>query len=136
MFAFFGMADFDPVEFVSNPSVEELNTDSITRDGLKYIATTFRVPFTHSTTKAELKSNIEAYLRATDFTTHHCTSAPNLQTTLEIESVKLKTMQVKLQTELAERETRRLEIEQEERIQERQLQEAREQREHELQVLS
>ncbi|XP_071548915.1 uncharacterized protein [Panulirus ornatus] len=107
------MTDFDPVRFVSNPSVEELDSDNITKGNLKFIVTTFRVPFTHSTTKDELKSNIEAYLRATDFTTHHCTSTPDLQTTLEIETVKLQALQVKLQTELAERETTRLKHEHE-----------------------
>ncbi|XP_071542904.1 uncharacterized protein [Panulirus ornatus] len=107
------MTDFDPVRFVSNHSVEELDSDNITKDNLKFIATTFRVPFTRSTIKDELKSNIEAYLRATDFTTHHCTSTPDLQTTLDIETVKLQALQVKLQTELAERESMRLKHEHE-----------------------
>lgn len=140
------MVNFDPVEFVSNPSVEDLDSDNITKDDLKYIATIFRIPFTHSTTKDELKANIDAYLRATDPPIRHNISLPDPQATLEIENVKLQTMQLKLQSEFAERETARLRIEQEretarlrieeeEIIHERRIQEAREQREHELQVL-
>lgn len=142
------MSDFDTVEFVGNPSVEELRSANVTKDDLKYIATSFRIPFTHSTTKDQLKALILAYLGDTNVTHSH-TPIPDPQVALEIEKVKLQAMQLKLQYELAERDSTKLKIQQqekdreereaerarEERLQERQLEEAREQRQHELQVL-
>ncbi|KAK3887285.1 hypothetical protein Pcinc_008549 [Petrolisthes cinctipes] len=80
---------------------------------------------------------------------HSRTQVPDPQVALEIEKVKLQAMQLKLQYELAERESTKLKIQQHEqdreergaervraeRLQELHIQEAREQRQHELQVL-
>lgn len=98
--------------------------------------------------KDQLKTLLLAFLGDTDVSHSH-TSVPDLQVALEIEKVKLQAMQLKLQHELAERESTKLKIQQrkqdredreaerarEVRLQELHLQEAREQRQHELQVL-
>lgn len=118
--ASFTMSDFDPILFVGNPSVEQLDLDVVTKDDLKFIATSFRIPFAHSTTKDELRQSIGIYLEATDPPTHFRASTPDPHTTLEIETVKLQAMQFKLQ--------------QEERMQERQIQDAREQRQREERI--
>ena len=142
------MSDFDAVEFVGNPSAEELRSAHVRKDDLKYIATSFRLPFSNNTTKDQLKTLILAYLGDAEVSHSH-TPTPDPQVALEIEKVKLQAMQLKLQYELAERETTKLKIQQNEldreereaerarenRLQERQLEESREQRQHELQIL-
>ena len=129
------MSDFDAVDFVGNPSVEELRAADIRKDDLKFIATSYRIPFTHSTTKDQLKSLILAYLGATDMSSPATTLDHDPQLALEIEKVKLQAMQLKLQTELAERETSRLSREDREAQRQHEREEREAERQHELQVL-
>lgn len=126
------MTDFDPVLFVGNPSVDELKTTDICKDDLKYIAKSYSIPFTSSTTKTRLKDLILAHLDG-DHTPLDSNSSNPAQS-LEIEKVKLEAMKLKLQYELAERETIKLNLERErERRQDER--EERERERHELQLL-
>lgn len=56
------MSSFDPVEFVGNPSVDELKNTNVCKDDLKYIAKSNEIPFAYDNTKAQLKDLIIAHL--------------------------------------------------------------------------
>lgn len=136
------MSDFDPVLFVRNPSVEELVNTGVKKDDLKFIAKSYRIPFSHDVTKAHLKELILSHL-GSDLTPATHTETVNPQCLLEIEKVKVEALKLKLQFELAERETAKLRLEQERQEKEREREEKEREREekerdrqHELQILS
>ena len=128
------MTDFDPVLFVGNPSVDELKTTDICKDDLKYIAKSYSIPFTSSTTKTRLKDLILAHLDG-DHTPLDSNSSNPAQS-LEIEKVKLEAMKLKLQYELAERETIKLNLERERERRQDEREERERERQHEPTGLS
>lgn len=99
------MSDFNPVEFVGNPSAEELASAAVTKDDLKYIATTFGITYTHNTTKSQLKSMLLKHLGDTEA----YSLSPNMdpRALIEIEKIKLDTLKLKLDHEREERERER-----------------------------
>ena len=50
------MEEFNVVEFCSNPSVEDLGSERITKDNWKFIATYFRVSYKSHFTKSQIKN--------------------------------------------------------------------------------
>ena len=128
------MSHFNAEEFVGNPSVDELYSDSVRKDDLKYIAGQYNIPFNSNTTKAHLRALITAHLRDSD-DPHSSSQVNNPQETLEIEKVKLEAVKLRLQFELAERENARLKFQQEERFREVEREERARERQHEIHLL-
>ncbi|MPC58355.1 hypothetical protein E2C01_052357 [Portunus trituberculatus] len=129
------MSRFGPVEFVGDPSVEELKEADVKKDDLIYLATNYNIPFTSSTTKAHLKAMILAHLGEMGDRPHPITPSVNPQETLEIDKVKLEAIKFKLQFELAEREKVRIKFDQEERFRATERLEREREMEHDIQVL-
>lgn len=108
------MPEFEPIEFVGNPSVEELKAAYVGKDDLKYLSTSYNIPFTSSTTKTHSKAMILARLGETRNDPPTVTPTANTQEVLEIERVKVEATILKLQLQLTERENANVRFEQEE----------------------
>ena len=113
--------------FVGKPSVEELQNSNVKKDDLKYIATSYQIPFAHDTTKAQLKDLILAHLGGVSSPSHEGSADPTQL--LDIEKVKLEALKLKLQFELSERETTKLKLEREREEREREREERERERE-------
>lgn len=157
--------EFDPQEFVGNPSVEELKAAKVTKDQLKYIAANFNIQFTHETKKDHVMAlilthlgeepRIEPLLEATSLGPEDASllqdveeekrTEPLLEATsmgskdaslfLEVERVKLQALTMKLKYEERERDERNREREYQLRMQQLEIAEKAREREHELKVL-
>ena len=102
----------DAEEFVGNPSGEELKARNVTKDQLKFIAANFNIQFTHATEKDHLMTLILTHLDEelrTDPQSETTTSRGPSDTVLllEVERVKMQSLQMKLEYEKIETERER-----------------------------
>ena len=134
------MSKFNAVEFVGNPSIEELKVSKVSKDDLKYIAKTFNIPFSADDRKSQLMTLVLTHLGATkeDFESFsiqpltpqgaaalNMTGAPDAQLLLEVEKVKMESLRMQLEFQAQEKEQER----------EYQAQEKERERQHELELL-
>lgn len=107
------MSEFNALEFVGNPSVEEFKNSKITKDDLKYIAKSLGITFNVDVRKDRLRSLILIHLGDTEEETPRASSPPSIdpQYVLEEERIKIQTLQMKLDFERLENERQRLENE-------------------------
>ena len=117
------MAEFNVIEFTGNPSIEDFKTAKISKDGLKYIATTFNIPFTQDVRKDTLRTLILAHLGDAEVVKSLIPSNPSAnmdpQLLLEIKKIELEAKKLELAYAQEEREKQR-EFEKEEKEKDRQ----------------
>lgn len=103
-------SQFNAEEFVGNPSIEELKAAKVNKDQLKYIAANFGIQFTHETRKDHLMTLILTHLGEQGTSSQSVTDTtqgPSAHILLEIEKVKMQTLQMKLEYESREKERER-----------------------------
>lgn len=118
--------NLDHMEYVGNPSIEELKSKKVTKDQLKYIAQNFGIQFSSDTRKDALMTLIIAHLGGDkEVTSIQEKSPPDSSLALEVEKVKANALMMQLEHE---KEQRKLEME----YAEKQRQHEIEQRQHEI----